>query len=155
MILKSVAFENFFQIQLKLYWKDVQIWCRWDSAIFILNPTSNWIWGLISRINFKYKLFCEIDEDVIKTNYDQAVSNLCQHYPFLQSMTNMYSPLQTLSFRFLLSRQVENNYSQWNQWSILMYFIYEGLNMFFPVICLTKIVKKIPKVRSFKSLSDS
>lgn len=54
MILKSVAFENFFQIQLKLYWKDVQIWCRRDSAIFILNPTSNWIWGLISRINFKY-----------------------------------------------------------------------------------------------------
>lgn len=55
MILKSVAFENFFQIQLKLYWKDAQIWCRRDSAIFILNPTSNWIWGLISRINFKYK----------------------------------------------------------------------------------------------------
>lgn len=80
MILKSVAFENFFQIQLKLYWKDVQIWCRRDSAIFILNPTSNWIWGLISKINFKYKLLCEIDEDVIKTKYDQAISNLCQHY---------------------------------------------------------------------------
>lgn len=68
MISKSVAFENYFQIQLKLYWKDVQIWCRRDSAIFILNPTSNWIWGLISRINFKYKLLCEIDEDVIIQN---------------------------------------------------------------------------------------
>lgn len=96
MILKSVAFENFFQIQLKLYWKDVQIWCRRDSAIFILNPTSNWIWGLISRINFKYKLLCEIDEDVIIQNMIKpsqifaSIIIVAKHDKHVQSSPNSF-----------------------------------------------------------------